>query len=103
MQKKVGILPTDISGPRLVLNLRVPPKPKNLTARDDLFGMLPGGGAAGHRKHHCGGGNSSSAVGVEDEDNVGAAGGGEFEEEEAEYDETLERWQYVKVSIKGVE
>jgi hypothetical protein len=65
--------------------------------------MLPGGGAAGHRKHHCGGGSSSSSstVGDEDDNDVSGADGGEFEEE-AEYDETMERWQYVKISIKGM-
>jgi len=54
---QIGVNPTQITGPRFVLNIRIPPRPLDMTDQDD---------------------------------------------QDPEYDEYLEKWQYLKISIKGV-
>ena len=84
--------PSEVKAPRLVLNLSVPPIPADLTAQPHLFSSTKQWGESGAS-------NSSSSDGAEGDD---------VEEEiraddaENEYDETKEKWQYLRCAVQGV-
>lgn len=108
--RQVGVAPGDLRGPRLVVTVRVPPPPLGLTPTPHLFGEgkaarqqgLGEGGDSGGGDSGGGasGGGGGDGGGEDDRGGGGGTGGGDGEDEE-EYDETLEQWQYLLVSVQG--
>ncbi len=79
--------PSEVKGPRLVLNLTVPPAPADLTAQPHLL-------SSSKQSAELASGAASEGEDVDEEIRADDA--------EDEYDETKEKWQYLRCAVQGV-